>query len=135
MAKQAEFAKTTVYYDGLCAVCSSEINHYRRLPGSETLDFVDICHSEFTPEAHGLDPVLVHKVMHVKDAKGKLHTGVDAFQHIWRQIPRYHFMNRVAEGRMGRSILELGYRAFVRIRPYLPRKNKDDCSNSPYCGV
>lgn len=127
-------AKTTVYFDGLCRACSMEIEHYRKQEGSDRIDFVDIMSPDFRAEAHGLDPRKVHKVMHVRSADGILHEGVDAFRAIWAELPRYRFMTKVADSKVVRPLLEAGYRFFVRIRPYLPRK-KADCSASPYCEV
>jgi predicted DCC family thiol-disulfide oxidoreductase YuxK len=121
-----------IFFDGLCVACSAEINHYRKLPGSESFDFIDITDSKFDAKKHGLDPFLVHKVMHVKDSDGRLHQGVDAFRAIWQKIPRYQFLYNLSEKRWVRSLLEIGYKGFVKIRPFLPRK-KADCSDSPYC--
>ena len=133
MKSQSEaINKGAIYFDGLCMACSAEINHYRRLPGSEAFDFVDITARNFSPEAHGLDPKAVHKVMHVKDINGKLHTGVEAFRVIWQQIPRYQFLARWSKKGMLRHALNFGYEFFVKVRPYLPRR-KADCSASPYC--
>jgi predicted DCC family thiol-disulfide oxidoreductase YuxK len=123
-----------IYFDGLCLACSSEINHYRRLKGSEKFSFIDITVPGFQPESHGIDPHQVHQVMHVRDTDGQLHQGVDAFRAIWRELPRYQFMYHLSERKTVRRILELGYKAFVRVRPYLPRK-KLDCSQSPYCEI
>lgn len=122
----------SIYYDGLCIACSTEINHYRRLSGSEKFNFVDITKSDFQAESHGIDPFLAHKVMHVRDPEGQLHQGVQAFRAIWREIPRYQFLYRLSERNSVRAILELGYNAFVKIRPFLPRK-KEGCEDSPYC--
>ncbi len=124
----------TIYFDGLCVVCASEINHYRRLPGAESFKFEDITAVDFDPAAHGLDPQQVHKVMHVRDKFGELHTGVDAFRVIWQDLPRYHFLARLSTRPVVRWGLDLGYNVFVKIRPYLPRR-KQDCSASPYCEV
>ncbi|MFN7904232.1 MAG: thiol-disulfide oxidoreductase DCC family protein [Pseudobdellovibrionaceae bacterium] len=124
--------KGAIYFDGLCMACSAEINHYRKLPGSETFDFIDITAQTFKAEDHGLDPAKVHKVMHVRDSNGVLHEGVDAFRTIWKGIPRYQFLARLSENKLVRWTLEQGYKSFVVIRPYLPRK-KMDCSASPYC--
>ena len=124
----------TVYFDGLCIACSTEINHYRKLKGSERFNFVDITQADFKPEAHGIDPFLAHKVMHVRDTEGNLQQGVDAFRAIWREIPRYQFLYNLSKKFWARGIMELGYRGFVKIRPYLPRK-KADCSNSPFCEI
>lgn len=132
MTKTKASQKGAIYFDGLCMACSLEINHYRKLKGSENFEFIDITESNFSAEHHGLDPFKVHKVMHVKDSSGRLFEGIDAFVAIWDQIPRYQFLSRLAKKSFFRGALELGYKGFVRIRPFLPRK-KMDCSNSPYC--
>ena len=124
----------TIYYDGLCIACSTEINHYRKQAGSENFKFIDITDPQFRPEDHGIDPFLAHKFMHVRDPKGKLHQGVDAFRAIWQELPKYRFLYQLSEKAWIRSILEIGYNGFVKIRPYLPRK-KADCSASPYCEI
>lgn len=123
-----------IYFDGLCVACSAEINHYRKLPGAEIFSFIDITTHDFKAEEHGIDPYLAHKVMHVRDPNGILHQGVDAFRAIWNELPRYQFLYRLSENKGIRILLELGYKSFIKIRPYLPRK-KSDCSSSPYCEI
>lgn len=124
----------TIYFDGLCIACATEINHYRKQRGSENFIFIDITSLTFKPEDHGIDPHLAHKVMHVKAKDGKMHQGVDAFRAIWLELPRYQFLYKMSGNKAIRTILDLGYNAFVKIRPYLPRK-KSDCTSSPYCEV
>lgn len=125
--------KTTVYYDGLCLACSTEINHYRKLEGSDKLSFIDITLPEFKAEEHQLDPQKVHKVMHVKDKNGELHEGVEAFRVIWRELPRYQTWSKWSEKPGMSQLLNMGYQAFATVRPWLPRRKAKDCSASPYC--
>jgi len=124
-----------VYYDGLCHLCSKEINHYRSLNGAEQIQFIDITSAEFSAEAEGLDPYAVHKVMHVRDDEGQIHKRVDAFIQIWQKLPKYQWAARIAEKAPVKAVLEVGYSAFAAARPYLPKKAKADCSESPYCSV
>jgi predicted DCC family thiol-disulfide oxidoreductase YuxK len=123
-----------IYFDGLCLACSAEINHYKKLAGSQKFQFIDITDSNLKAKQHGLDPALAHKVMHVKDPEGQLHQGVDAFRAIWKELPRYQFLYALSEKSYIRPLLNIGYELFVQIRPFLPRK-KYDCSASPYCEV
>lgn len=123
-----------IYFDGLCLACSTEINHYRKLPGSESFEFIDITHPDFKPESHGIDPHQAHKLMHVRDPQGQLHQGVDAFRAIWHELPKYQFLYNLSGKKSVRVLMELGYWAFVYIRPFLPRK-KSDCANSPFCEI
>jgi len=126
----------TVYYDGLCKVCSKEINHYKKQKGAEKISFIDICSDQFDATAEKLDPFEIHKIMHVRKSDGTLAVRVDAFIEIWRHIPRYQFLVPLAENRLVKSILELGYSGFVQIRPLLPRYQKNNqCADSPYCEI
>ncbi len=122
----------SVYFDGLCLLCSREIDHYRKQQGGEALQFIDITKPEFNAVALGLDPMQVHKIMHVQNSDGVLHTRVDAFIAIWERLPKYHKFARLARLKWVRPILDLGYEAFALIRPYLPRR-KENCETSPYC--
>jgi predicted DCC family thiol-disulfide oxidoreductase YuxK len=125
---------TTIYFDGLCQLCSREIKHYRKLPGSDGLIFVDITSPAFDAQKAGLDPMRVHREMHVRRADGSLAIGVDAFIAIWETLPRYHLAARLGKKALPHAVLAAGYFVFARLRPYLPRK-KADCSASPYCEV
>ena len=129
-----KFSKGVIYFDGLCYVCAGEINHYRGLAGSEKFQFQDITSTEFNPKLHGLDPAQAHRVMHVRDTEGQLKTGVDAFRAIWKELPRYKFLYDLSSSSLVRTVLEAGYRAFVKIRPLLPRR-KADCNQSPFCEI
>jgi predicted DCC family thiol-disulfide oxidoreductase YuxK len=127
-------AITQVYFDGLCHLCSREIDHYRRQTGSSGLKFVDITSSEFDARNEGLDAAKVHRELHVRRSDGSLATGVDAFIAIWQILPKYHWLAKLAGITVVKAILGVGYRAFATIRPLLPRR-KADCSTSPYCEV
>ena len=124
--------KAKVYYDGLCPLCSREIEHYRHREGAESLQFIDITASDFDALREGLDPYRIHREMHVRAKDGSLKTGVDGFIEIWRHLPRYNWAARAAQIKPLKIILDLGYWIFARIRPLLPRR-KNRCSDSPYC--
>lgn len=130
----ASEGKLVVYYDGLCRLCSAEISHYQNEKGAGSFIFSDITAPLFDAKAEGVDPVEVHKVMHVRDASGVMHTEVDAFIVIWKALPRYNLAAKIAELRGVRPLLNVGYRLFAAIRPYLPRK-KQSCEQSPYCDL
>lgn len=122
----------TVFFDGLCQLCSREIDHYRKKRGADRIRFVDITSADFHAENEGVDPILVHQVMHVKTAEGRIVTGVDSFVEIWRTLPSYGWLAKTIEIRPVRLFADQAYSVFAKLRPYLPRK-KADCSQSPYC--
>jgi predicted DCC family thiol-disulfide oxidoreductase YuxK len=129
--------KVTVYYDGLCVLCSREIDHYRKARCANLIDFIDICAPTFDPSASGLDPKAVHRVMHVRRLDGSLATEMDAFIEIWKTLPGYRLLARVASFKFVRFFMNIGYQVFVRIRPYLPRRSADiyACADSPFCEI
>lgn len=128
----AQKKKLTVYFDGLCPLCSREIDHYRIQSGSENIDFTDITAESFDAGAEGLDPKLIHKYMHIRKSDGEVQTGVDAFIAIWDVLPRFNWMAKFANKTYVRPFLNVGYLGFAAVRPYLPRKSRD-CETSPYC--
>jgi hypothetical protein len=127
-------ARLEIFFDGLCPLCSREIDHYRKQAGSENLLFTDITLPEFDASDRGLDPIEVHHVMHVKTTQGEIKTGIDAFISIWEILPRYRWLARLGKAPPMHFCLQSGYLIFAQIRPYLPRKTRE-CAQSPYCVV
>ena len=126
--------KLKVYYDGLCKVCDAEITHYKNQKCSDRIEFIDICARQFDVVEEQLDPFEIHKVMHARRPDGSVATRLDAFIEIWKVLPRYNILVKIAKNRFARQGLDFGYELFSQIRPWLPRKkNSLDCNNSPYC--
>ena len=113
-----------VYYDGLCQLCSREVEHYRRESGAEGLEFVDITSPRFQPTAEGLEPVRVHRAMHVRKSDGTLAVGFDAVLVIWETMPRYRLAARLGRSPLPNLLLRLGYRIFAAARPWLPKRKR-----------
>jgi len=124
--------KTKIFYDGLCKVCSTEINQYKKMAGAENLNFVDITEPEFNPLDENLDPYKINIELHAIDTNGTLHAGVDTFILIWNEIHSLQWLARLAQKKPVKMTLNLFYFVFIKIRPYLPRKS---CETSPYCAV
>lgn len=122
----------TVYYDGLCQLCSREIEHYKKMDGAINIAFVDITSLGFDAAAEGLDPHKIHQSLHVRDTSGQIHTGVAAFITIWSQLNSLKKIVPFASFGPVKKTLEAGYFLFAKFRPLLPRKK---CADSPYCEV
>jgi predicted DCC family thiol-disulfide oxidoreductase YuxK len=132
--KSQQVGSFRVYYDGLCPLCSREIDYYRTKERAELIDWVDITQGDFDAKAEGLDPEKVHQYFHVKDEHGKITAGVDAFIEIWARIPSLKKWRALSLVPGVKPLMKLGYAAFARVRPYLPRKSRPDCE-SGLCGV
>lgn len=115
-----------IYYDGLCPLCSREINHYRQRDIKNKIEYVDISDPEFNARAMGLDPEAVQKVLHIKTKSGIILTKVDAFIAIWDTLEIFSPLSVLAKNRLFRPLFDLGYFAFAKVRPYLPKK---ECAN------
>jgi predicted DCC family thiol-disulfide oxidoreductase YuxK len=122
-----------VFFDGLCPLCSREINHYKAQAGAGSIDFIDISETIFCAEAEGLDPRRVHRRFHVRNGPVVL-DGVDAFREIWKLLPRYGWLVKLTGFRLVRLLFVAGYELFVLLRPLLPRKSRG-CESSPHCVI
>jgi len=124
--------KTKVFFDGLCVVCSAEISQYKKMAGSENINFVDITEPSFNALDERLDPYKINIELHSIDQNGQIHVGVDTFILIWNQINSLKWLARLAQMPFFKKILTLSYHLFIKIRPFLPRKS---CESSPYCAI
>jgi len=114
--------KITVYYDGACYICSREIDLYKRKDTDKRINFTDISRPEFDAQKERLDASKVQRLFHVRSRDGNILVGVDGFIAIWDELKSFNFLARLARIRLVRFFLDLGYKLFVVIRPYLPRK-------------
>jgi len=117
----------TVYYDGLCPLCSREIVHYRKHAPAEGVRFLDITEPGFDAAAHGLDRKRIREVMHVK-VGDELRTGIDAFIALWDAIPGHRWLAWFSKLPGAHAVLAIGYRLFARVRPWLPRWRREECT-------
>lgn len=115
-----------VYYDGLCPICSREIQVYRNKDLQEKIRYVDIHSSHFDAKKEGLNPDLVHKIFHVKDNHGVIYSGVDGFVKIWDTLHIFGPLSKLAKLPASRPVFLAGYFAFSKIRPLLTQKNCED---------
>ena len=110
-----------LYYDGQCMICSREIKHYKKQKGAENIEFIDICALNFNPESQGLDSKKIHKVIHAKKSDGTILTRVDVFIEVWKLLPKFNFLAKIASIPFIKFFLEIGYTLFTILRKILPK--------------
>lgn len=110
--------KPTVYFDGSCPLCTAEISHYRRLAG-DSVGFVDVSTNSKPDDDLSRDQAMAR--FHVRDATGELHSGAKAFVTLWQHLPGWRRLAPLARLPGVTHLLELGYRAFLPLRPMLSR--------------
>jgi predicted DCC family thiol-disulfide oxidoreductase YuxK len=111
-----------VYYDGLCHLCSREVNLIRRLALPGKMTFTDIMAPGFEAEKLGLDAKRIHQHMHVRDAQGTMQIGVDALITMWEAVPYFRHLAFFSKLPGFYTLSKIGYAFFAWIRPKLPRK-------------
>lgn len=121
----------TVLYDGACPLCQSEIAHVQRLArqqGDSALCIVDISREEHAPDS-AADRVALLARFHVQRADGSYVHGAAAFFEMWRRLPGWRWLSRLARLPGLLWLLEQAYRALLRVRPLLKATARRSCKN------
>jgi predicted DCC family thiol-disulfide oxidoreductase YuxK len=81
--------RLTVYYDGACPRCIRDRDRYRRLAGAraESVQWVDVAGHKEPLRARGVPPEDALLALHVEDAHGGIHRGLDAYILLMRPVP------------------------------------------------
>lgn len=103
------------YFDGACRICRREIAVYRRMSGMEAVAWRDV--SDPTAAPAGIDRAAAVARFHVRRRDGTVVSGARAFLAIWRGNARLAPLARALDRQPFVGILDLGYAAFLRLRP------------------
>jgi predicted DCC family thiol-disulfide oxidoreductase YuxK len=108
----------TVYFDGDCPVCRTEIAHYQRQRGAEAIAWVDASNCDEAALGSEVDRAMVLSRFHVREADGSLASGAAAFVAIWRRLPAFAWLAALASFPPVLAVLDTGYALFLRVRPW-----------------
>ena len=117
---ESQLPKSTVYFDGSCPLCRAEIGYYQRKDQYSALCFVDISETGGIPP-EGITQESAMKRFHVRASDGRVLSGAAAFVEVWTRLPRWCWAARLAGLPGVTPLLEVGYRLFLPIRPYLSK--------------
>lgn len=107
----------TVWYDGDCPLCRTEVDLMRHLDEAGRILFVDLSVGLPCP----LDRETMKQRFHAQEAGGPLLSGAEAFAAMWRAIPPLAPLGEAARNSRLSAFLEWAYGVFLRIRPFLQR--------------
>ncbi|MFK7876193.1 MAG: thiol-disulfide oxidoreductase DCC family protein [Paracoccaceae bacterium] len=97
-----------VLYNRQCPLCAAEIGHYETYAKSKHLPilFIDLN----TAQLHewGLSSEQAGRRLHVRKGT-QLDSGITAFLHLWRAMPRYAWIARVVDVPGLRHLAEFAY--------------------------
>jgi predicted DCC family thiol-disulfide oxidoreductase YuxK len=117
--KEARCGELTVMFDGSCPLCRREIALYQSLTPLQTVSWRDVSN-----DLTGLSQADQARYMarfHIQLEDGRLISGAAAFVALWLVMPGWRWLSRVARLPGVTGALELGFRAFLHLRPYLQR--------------
>lgn len=115
-----EPATSTVYFDGACPLCRAEIGLYRGRDRSGALCFVDVSRAGAELPA-GVTQGQALRRFHVRAGNGVVLSGAAAFVEVWSRLPGWRWAARAASLPGALAVLELGYRRFLPVRPFVSR--------------
>ena len=55
-------------------------------------------------------------------ADGRIVSGARAFAALWAGLPAFSILGRLSQRAVPAALLEVGYRLFLRVRPWLQRR-------------
>ncbi|SHL42835.1 thiol-disulfide oxidoreductase DCC family protein [Halomonas caseinilytica] len=85
----SEDSPLKVYYDAACPICRRERHRYERLVRhAGSVAWLDANTHEAVLNAHGVTVEEALLSLHVEDAEGSLHRGMDAYILLMRRVPR-----------------------------------------------
>lgn len=111
----------TVLYDGACPLCRREIGVYQGLQpvkAGQTLAFADVSRLDTVLPPGGVRSDYLAR-FHVQRADGQVISGAAAFVALWATLPGWRYLAMAARLPGATPLLEVVYRAFLRIRPQM----------------
>jgi predicted DCC family thiol-disulfide oxidoreductase YuxK len=115
--------KISVFYDGNCLVCDTEINYYRKQKNNDLINWVNISDHNFNPFQYGIENLPFKQRLYAKK-DNDLYDGIDTFLLIWETLQIWSFMVKISKIKLIRKVMDIGYYFFTIIRPYLPKRHK-----------
>lgn len=110
--------RLTVWFDGACPLCRSEIRLMQRLDRRQAINFIDIAsdHADCP-----IDRRALLQRFHAQEQDGPMLSGAAAFAAMWRVVPMLRPIGMLAQWPPLLALLEFAYRGFLRLRPTLQR--------------
>ncbi len=110
----------TIYFDGSCKLCSSEINNLVARDKHQAILLVDCSPEDFDDRGLPANRETMMNMIHARDAAGEWLRGVDVFIAAYRAADM-NFVSRVLAHRWVKPLAARGYLWVVRNRYWLSR--------------
>lgn len=103
-----------VFYDGGCSLCGREIQHYRRLPATRPIDWIDVTREPEKLTDFNINATAALAEFHVLDETRRLHKGADGFLLLWSALPYYRRLSSVCQALRIQPLMRWLYARFAR---------------------
>jgi ubiquinone biosynthesis monooxygenase Coq7 len=127
LPRQFIMTRLRVFFDGACPACSKEIALYQRADRQRAIDWQDVTH-ESVAFSLPLPRETLLKRFHVQRPDGEMVSGARAFIAVWAALPGWRWLARLCRMPGLPSLLEFGYRIFLRLRPMLQKLQRRNSS-------
>ena len=115
----------TVFYDGNCGLCNSEINFYKKLDKKKNFNWVDINLNADVLRNYNIDFDDSLMYLHAIDKNGKKKVGIDAFIIIWNEFKYFKILSSLVSIPPFKIISHIIYNFWARRRFKKIKKNCD----------
>ncbi len=107
-----------VYYNSACPVCKTGINNQRQRMqhcGIDDIEWVDVHDAPEAVNELNIPLEQVRERLHVSDADGKVHVGIDAFADLFERTPSQRHWGKLLRLPVIRSVVPILYNGFARL--------------------
>ena len=82
----------TIFFDGGCPLCVSEMRHLARIDTAEKIDLQDIHAEGFSERFPHIDPVHADQILHGQLANGDMIYALDVTYTAWALVGKRHWV-------------------------------------------
>ena len=82
-----------VFFNNSCNICRAEISHYKKY-SDEKVEWIDVTNNEEAQKVTSKSYKELLRRMHVIQ-NGKVIDGAESFLIIWKNVPKYNFINKI----------------------------------------
>ena len=105
----------TIFYDGQCPLCMTEINQLKKLNHKSKLAFVNLHDEDFIQHYPHIDLVHAKRIIHGETDDGIILLGLDVTCTAWALVKKHRWL-KLLRWPLVRNIADLVYLLFARYR-------------------
>ncbi|MDF1757489.1 MAG: DUF393 domain-containing protein [Legionellaceae bacterium] len=106
----------TVFYDGKCSLCRKEITYYKRIAPPEKFIWLDLSEDSNLLTQRNVSLRTGLMFFHAEDKDGKMHTSLDAFILVWKQLRGWQYVAIIVSLPIVKPLMNLIYKLFAKYR-------------------